>query len=1141
MDILSKVSFPTDRSLVGVAGGRTKLSVALGPPTCTWAERPAVELVAFAALFVFARLLQQETVQARVVVDGGVRADSQVAARFAADATLATALATTRIGTGADGAEIDLTILERTGDFACCGNVLTYVWDAEDLRLSLDFDPANLAPLSASDFLEKIGLVLERLGAAPDTRCSELILLTPAARTVIPDLAREIPSCDHEFIPSVFFRVAAEHFEHPAIANDTITYTYAELSRTVSHLANRLVATGLAVGETVAISGCSSFGVLASLLAVLAAGGVVVTLDQTLPEERRTLIAELSRARLKILVRPTGTLDQSDADTIVTVDWPNRAELDALPAEAPPTLELSADASAYIFFTSGSTGVPKGVLGTHLGLAHFIEWQRSSFPIGCGDHTAQLTALSFDVVLRDILFPLTSGACIHIPRRETLLDARRMLKWIADTGITAMHCVPSLMRAWLPADNGSKSFGSLRYIFFAGEPLTDALLKRFVAAAGPDTRIVNLYGPTETVLAKLANRIVNIEAGVQPVGNPLPGTDVLIVRDRSISCGLWEIGEIAIRTPYRSKGYLGNEALTRQVFVPNPTRDDPNDLLYYTGDLGRYRSDGKVEIFGRIDAQIKIRGIRIEPNEIETHLLKFPGIRDAVITTRIASNTEKVLVGLVVPETPVAPEGQAEFSRRICKSLKQKLPEAMVPSRVVALEALPYLPNGKLDRKSIGAMELDMDGNEPSAALLVANLDVTTRRLVAGFEESLGMKIVNVNKSFVDLGGDSLSYIRASMIIEDILGCVPSAWEKRSLAELSRLGNATVGATASSWLTQINSTVLFRAISIFIVTLSHTGNYTFFTATSALFVISGMNFSKFLRPGIRNTGDLGPTLQFVARFAVPAALWQATRGLALHQFWIPDLLLLGTFFENPNAAHFTFWFLDVLAANVLLLALITKFGFKLHRRQPVEEGGRKSSFWSDLLWCFAALGIAFAQVSSGWLDGNPGETNVAPFKWLWMLALGVLITQANTRARKGLVTGLLGCLALVAYSGLPNVARFLGQTDVFVFVSVLVMLWVDRVPVPRLLQRPLLGIASATLFIYIVNYSVINRVMPHLGLPAWWPVQVGVAMVAGIGVKFVWDRVAGWVSSLVMRSKWRLPSVNVQWSGSFGQAAERIS
>ena len=739
MNRLPKVSFPTDRSLVNLPAGRTTASVVLGPLAHTLAGRPAVELIAFAALFVFARLLQQDAVQARLVVDDDVQADSGVAARFAADATLAEALATTRIGTDTEGTAIDLTIQQQPGAASSSGYVLTFVSDTKDLLLSLEFDAASLAQLSACDFLQKIGLVLNGLGAAPGTRCSELALLTPAARTLIPDLAQEIPPGAYDFIPAVFFRVAAQYSECPAIANDTKTYTYAELSLTVSHLANRLVAAGLAIGETVAVAGFSSFGMLASLLAVLAAGGVVVTLDQALPEERRKLIADLSQARLQILVRCNEETDPAGADTIVTIDWPGRAELDALAAEAPPSQELPTDAAAYIFFTSGSTGEPKGVLGTHLGLAHFLEWQRSSFQIGRGDHTAQLTALSFDVVLRDILFPLTSGACVHIPRREMLFDARRMLKWIGDTGITAMHCVPSLMRAWLLADTGNHPFRSLRYIFFAGEPLTDALLTRFRAAAGPHTRIVNLYGPTETTLAKLANRIDIIEAGVQPVGNPLPGTDVLIVRDRRVSCGLWEIGEIAIRTPYRSKGYLGNQALTRQVFVVNPFRDDPDDLLYYTGDLGRYRSDGKVEIFGRIDAQIKIRGIRIEPNEIETHLLKFPGIRDAAITTRIATNTEKVLVALVVPETPVAPKDQADFSRTICDSLRQRLPEAMVPTRIFALGKLPYLPNGKLDRKTIGAMDLDLQGSEQSA-VMPANLDDKMRRIIAGFEDALGLK-----------------------------------------------------------------------------------------------------------------------------------------------------------------------------------------------------------------------------------------------------------------------------------------------------------------------------------------------------------------------------------------------------------------
>ena len=176
----------------------------------------------------------------------------------------------------------------------------------------------------------------------------------------------------------------------------------------------------------------------------------------------------------------------------------------------------------------------------------------------------------------------------------------------------------------------------------------------------------------------------------------------------------------------------------------------------------------------------------------------------------------------------------------------------------------------------------------------------------------------------------------------------------------------------------------------------------------------------------------------------------------------------------------------------------------------------------------ATLGIAFAQVDPGWWDGVVGEVSVAPFKWMWMLALGVLITQANTVARKGLITGLFGCLVLVACSRLPYVVLFDPFDGIF-FASVPVLLWVERVPVPRLLQRPLVGIASATLFIYIVNYSVIYRLMPHLGLPAWWPVQVGVAIASGILTKMVWDRFTAGAISLFKRSNRRF-TAGVGWS-----------
>ena len=181
------------------------------------------------------------------------------------------------------------------------------------------------------------------------------------------------------------------------------------------------------------------------------------------------------------------------------------------------------------------------------------------------------------------------------------------------------------------------------------------------------------------------------------------------------------------------------------------------------------------------------------------------------------------------------------------------------------------------------------------------------------------------------------------------------------------------------------------------------------------------------------------------------------------------------------------------------------------------------------LWITAAFASGIGLASRG---------QSSPTIWFACAAIGIvagLILIWQERA------AFAWCLALLACSGLPYVERFLGQTDAFVFVSILVLLWAERVPVPRVLQRPLLGIASATLFIYIVNYSVINRLMPHFGLPAWWPVQVGSAMVTGIVAKMAWDRVVGWVSSLAMRSTWRLPSFNMQWSRSFGRAAARVS
>jgi len=1101
--------FPADRSLPALFPNRSTLSIPLPEGSA------AIGAVAFAALFVCARVLGLAVVRARRSSRGAMSAGEFVQLEYAPDISLAQAFATMRFGAAAEPGDLDLAIVEPGGRSLGADAELRIESAAEGARLSLTHRAASI---SARDFLEKIVLVAQALATRPECRCCELELVTATARGLLPDLSREIVAPPHESVAETFFRQAARLAKLPALVSAHRSYSYAELSRAARFSAQRLLQAGVAPGDIVAISGFMSFGMIAAILATLASGGIVVTIDHALPRERQKLILDISRPRFLIRVAPMRGARAAEAATLVATDWPDAAEIAAMPDETPALPRCTADSAAYVFFTSGSTGAPKGVLGAHLGLSHFLDWQRASFPIGPGDRAAQITALSFDVVLRDVLFPLTSGAELHFPDRGLLLDARRMLGWISDRGITVMHCVPSLMKAWLHGNPDQRPFRSLRYIFFAGEPLTEALLNAFVRAAGETTQIVNLYGPTETTLAKLAHRVERIEPGVQPVGAPQPGVDVAIVRDRRFLCGLWEIGEIAIRTPYRSKGYLNRDDLTGQVFLPNRFRDDPSDLIYYTGDLGRYRSDGKIEIFGRIDSQIKIHGVRIEPNEIESQILSLPHVRDAAVTVRVGANDEKALIAVVARDSPLPADRHAQWGRAIREELRERMSEAMVPARVVVVESLPYLPNGKLDRKSIAAMALgaaDVAPRRPRA------LDARTLALVEGIERVLGFAIDDLDKSFVDLGGDSLSYVRVSMLIEDLLGDLPPDWERQPLSALCRPLPATEVASPPGMLARFETTLLLRAAAIVLVVLSHMGPTLPISATSTLFIVSGMNFSRFLRPATLRDGSIRPTVDLILKFGIPAGLWQAAI-LWTHPFWAPNLFLLGTLFQDPKASFFDFWYLDVLAANLLILALIAKAEFHFRRARRARGAASGNSFAGDLVFFVLSIGAAAVQVTTGWWDGRVGTDSVGPFKWLWMLALGVLITQADTGKRKAIVFGLLAAVAAMAYAGPSAVSNIFAPTDAFFFGAALLLVWARNLPIPRLLHRPLVVIASSTLFIYITHISVIKRIAP-LHVPGSWLWELAASLAVGVVTTFVWNALVGRVTRLWTLSRREKP------------------
>ncbi len=604
--------------------------------------------------------------------------------------------------------------------------------------------------------------LVEQAVQDPGKLIGDYSLVTPSARAVLPDPTQAFDEPRHEPIPAQVAAVAARYPDVPALRFGGKELSYAQFAQRIDQLAHALLARGASRGGTVAILGPRSAGQVIAMAAVLRAGGVLLTVDPKYPPERQSLMLREAVATHVVYVgnrRPEDAwLDQSKLPVLELELEGTVGPGEDLTLAGKPLPDLSPDDSAYVFFTSGTTGVPKAVRGLHKGLSHFVDWQRETFAIGPGDRSAQLTGLSFDVLLRDVFTPLASGATLCLPEEEEL--SPETLGWLDREGITLLHSVPSLLQSWLTSPAHTVTLARLRWIFSAGEPLTQTLVRRWRKAFPGPGGIANFYGPTETSLAKFCYRVPNDPLpGAQPVGRPLPQTQGLVLNRAGQLCGVGEPGDVAIRTPFRTAGYANSLEETRRRFVQNPFRSQLGDLLYLTGDRGRYRPDGLLELLGRNDDQVKIRGIRIEPAELEAALLGHPDVRAAAVVAREDSPGDKRLVAYLVPA-----EGAGVSLTEVRAFLSQRLPEHLVPSAIVVISALPLTPNGKLDRKALPA---------PSAAPAASALDRSPRTedeevLVALWAQVLDATEVGVHDSFFALGGHSLLAIRMVARIREI-------------------------------------------------------------------------------------------------------------------------------------------------------------------------------------------------------------------------------------------------------------------------------------------------------------------------------------------------------------------------------------
>ena len=556
---------------------------------------------------------------------------------------------------------------------------------------------------------------------------------------------------------------AAASPERIAIEYQTVRLTYADLERRACRLANFLIEAGARRGSRVGILAGGPPDVVASILAALKAGLVFVPLDPRSPDAQ--LQAMASEASVEWLIVDAAFAGKAvavaaaspvpvravclDSDTALASATGMTAEPFAGYAnDAAVAVDRAPDDCCYIYFTSGSTGRPKGIAGRLKAIDHFIAWEIRTFGIQEGVRVSQLTTPSFDASLRDFFLPLCAGGTICAPDSpDVKLDSARLLQWLDEARINVVHCVPSVFRAMLNEGLDPSALASLEHVLLAGEAILPSDVRRWTDVYGDRIRLVNLYGPSETTMTKFFHVVTRADAerSSVPIGVPMDGASALIVDEKGRPCPRGAVGEIWIRTPYRSLGYFNRPELTTEAFIPNPFGSDPNDLIYKTGDLARTLTSGAFELVGRKDHQVKIRGERVELGAIEAALRRHPAVVDAVVVDREDAGGIKYLSAYVVLQGD-APA--ADLRALLAKDLSP----AMVPSSFTTLERLPRLLNGKVDRRALPAD----DAVPQSAAVYEPPRNEVESSVAALFAEVLARPRIGIRENFFELGGHSL-------------------------------------------------------------------------------------------------------------------------------------------------------------------------------------------------------------------------------------------------------------------------------------------------------------------------------------------------------------------------------------------------
>jgi amino acid adenylation domain-containing protein len=564
-------------------------------------------------------------------------------------------------------------------------------------------------------------------------------------------------------IHTVVYHQASIHPERIAVAEAEKEYTYRQLKDESQVLGRLIRKLGDGKPAPVAVLLPPGFQLIKSLLGIFQSGQIYLPVDPQFHPKRIRAIIDQSRPSICITQRALVPLlrqvlyDGNPYSCLILV----AEDLAALPDYPERVADPAPEDPNYIFYTSGSTGEAKAILGCHDSLSHFIHWEVKEFDLDKDCRVSQLSQFTFDASLRDIFVPLACGGTVVVPPAGIKNNIPLLVEWLDRQGVTLIHGVPSLFRLItreLQSRGAGRQLRRCKHFLLAGEPLFGKDVAAWKSTGASHVELVNLYGTSETTMAKSFHRIKETPrdpAQVIHAGKPISNSLIAVIQNGRL-CKPGEIGEIYIITPFMTLGYYRNPALTDTVFVQNPLVKDRKELVYRTGDFGIYLDDGNVEVLGRKDDQVKVNGIRVEPGEVKQAVLRCAGVVDAEVVTFKKSPEENELACYYIAATDLE-DSLREF-------LPTEINPALVPTAFLQMESFPLTINGKVDKKAlpaIGRAVVTGDAYVPAVTL-------TEKKLEAIWKELLSLDRTGTAVNFFKIGGASLKLIRmVSMIFHE--------------------------------------------------------------------------------------------------------------------------------------------------------------------------------------------------------------------------------------------------------------------------------------------------------------------------------------------------------------------------------------